>query len=52
MNKRNNSGPSTDPWGTPLVIVRLSDFKPERDTYCSLFDKYDLKKFSSISLIP
>ena len=36
MNIKNNSGPSTVPWGTPLTTLALSDVAPYTNTCCVL----------------
>ena len=36
MNIRNNSGPNTVPWGTPLTTLALSDVAPSTNTCCVL----------------
>ena len=37
--RRNSNGPSTDPCGTPQVIVSSSDLSLKTDTNCFLFDR-------------
>ena len=49
---RNRRGPSTLPWGTPCVIIWGSDKVPFMQTFCVLFDKYDLSQFNGFPLIP
>ena len=36
---RNNSGPRTDPWGTPDSIVKKSEHERLRTTRCFLLHK-------------
>ena len=36
---KKSSGPRTDPWGTPWIMLSSSDEKPFTDTYCLQFDK-------------
>lgn len=35
----NNTGPKIEPWGTPVVIMMMSDFVLSRSTYCCLLFK-------------
>ena len=35
----NRSGPRIDPWGTPVLIVRMGDYVPPIETNCDLSDK-------------
>ena len=37
---KNNSGPYTDPWGTPHVIKGGSELVPLMQVVCDLFSKY------------
>ena len=37
MNNRKRSGPKTEPWGTPHLIIFFSDSVPFMQTNCSLF---------------
>lgn len=36
INIKNNSGPSTVPWGTPLTTLALPDAAPSTNTCCVL----------------
>ena len=41
MYKRKSSGPKIDPWGTPLLIILLSDIVLLTTQHCVLFWRYD-----------
>ena len=38
-NIMNSRGPSTEPWGTPLVTGMVEDLWPLSTTCCTLLDK-------------
>lgn len=49
---RNNTGTRTEPWGTPELNVKRSDWWPFMSTYCVLHDRYDLIEFTILLFIP
>ena len=52
MYKRNNNGPSVDPWGTPQIISTILDEIPLTSVSCVRFERYETKKSSDVPLIP
>ena len=52
MYNRNKSGSRIDPWGTPQVIIFLDDSWSLIMHCSSLFVRYGLNQFNSISMIP
>ena len=49
---RNNMGPNTDPWGTPLITGLQLDSSPSTTTLCFLPDNQSLTQFTTLSPIP
>ena len=49
---KNNTGPRTEPWGTPQFILFTVDFSLLIIVYCCLPDRQDLKKVLVWPLIP
>ena len=52
MKMRNNSGPKTEPCGTPHITSSTSDDAPFTSTYCFLLVKYDWNQLKGIPLSP
>ena len=53
INKRNNIGPNTDPWGTPYSQrYMLLEWVSLISTNCFLFSKYDLNHSKASPRIP
>ena len=52
MYKRKSSGPKIDPWGTPLLIILLSDIVLLTTQHCVLFWRYDFNIPMALSQIP
>ena len=53
MNKRERSGPSTDPCGTPIVTVWYqSEFVSNKETNCLLLLKYNANQPFPTFLMP
>jgi len=48
----NNSGPSTDPCGTPCSIFFRLELTLETDTNCLRLERYNLNQSLATSLIP
>ena len=48
----NRSGPRIDPWGTPVLIVRMGDDVPPIETNCDLSDKLLFNRFSDVFCTP
>ena len=52
MHISKSSDPNTDPWGTPLVIGHIFEFKPLIETDCFWLVKYDLGDLYGVPLTP
>ena len=52
INKMNNRGPRTLPWGTPHKTESISEFRSPLLTYCFPPLKYDCSRPSTSFLIP
>ena len=52
MYIRKSNGSNTDPWGTPLVMVDVSELKPLIETNCFWSVKYDSNHLLDIPLTP
>ena len=53
INKRNNIGPNTNPWGTPYSQrSMLLEWVSLISMNCFLFDKYDLNHSKASPQIP
>lgn len=45
-------GPSTDPCGTPKVILLISEYLLSEPTHCCSFRRYEEENFTGIPLNP
>ena len=52
MYIKNSKGPSTEPWGTPQVIVLNSEFWLLHEVYWVRTDKYDANQSRDFPRIP